>query len=595
MIKHTFIYFSILFFFIGFPVQTLIAQGALDEISVENQIENSKLIIEGKVIAKESFWNDDYTNIFTKNTIEVYKIFKGENQGQVEIITKGGWVGNLGEEVVPSLQLKINEVGVFMLYPSKTKLLNESSSLRKYNPYSGPQAFYKYDINFNKVNSIFKSYDDIEDNFYNTITSKTKLSYTEIVKKSFSSKLNSRAASSKGLLAIGITGVSPSTITAGTKSVLIITGTDFGLTKGKVHFQDADVQSGQIEALDSQIISWKDTEVQVEVPSDAGTGSIQVEDAGGVKSPFSNLAKITIPYAELNYGVGLSDYQSQHVERGIIGGMEWRMTTAFDANTAAKESFLRAFESWSCTTGINWETGSTTPSNFTARNGTNIIRFANDGEMEAGVLAYCATYPSSCTGIGIGGKTNVYVDELDIVFAPESERNWQYGPALATGGQTDFESVAIHELGHGHQLGHVISPGAIMHYSISNGQNSRVLSQDDIDGGNDVQSRSTATSVCGQDIVTNQSCSLGVEDEILKDGIKIYPNPSNGKFYISNELNINLQKATVYDMSGRLISEFDLSGPSKEKSINLIGISKGIYLLNIYSDHAFVSKKLILE
>ena len=35
------------------------------------------LIAEGKVIEKKSFWNNEHTMIYTANTIEVYKLFKG--------------------------------------------------------------------------------------------------------------------------------------------------------------------------------------------------------------------------------------------------------------------------------------------------------------------------------------------------------------------------------------------------------------------------------------------------------------------------------------------------------------------------------------
>ena len=108
----------------------------------------------------------------------------------------------------------------------------------------------------------------------------------------------------------------------------------------------------------------------------------------------------------------------------------------------------------------------------------------------------------------------------------------------------------------------------------------------------------TTTSVCGAlDPMIDYAgdCSLGVEDDILKDGVKIYPNPSNGTFYVKNDLNFNLQKATIYDMSGRLIFEMNLSGASESSAINLTGMAKGMYLVHIHSDNAFVTKKLILE
>ncbi len=62
-------------FFIGFL--TVSAQVSLREISLKEQLDNSSLVIEGKVIAKRTFWDVDRKSIYTANTVEVYKVFKG--------------------------------------------------------------------------------------------------------------------------------------------------------------------------------------------------------------------------------------------------------------------------------------------------------------------------------------------------------------------------------------------------------------------------------------------------------------------------------------------------------------------------------------
>ena len=66
---------------------TIFAQNLMREIPLKQQIENSSLVLEGKVIAKESFMGSN-NNIYTVNTLEVYKVFqrrrnipsKGDNQ-----------------------------------------------------------------------------------------------------------------------------------------------------------------------------------------------------------------------------------------------------------------------------------------------------------------------------------------------------------------------------------------------------------------------------------------------------------------------------------------------------------------------------------
>jgi len=64
-------------------------------------------------------------------------------------------------------------------------------------------------------------------------------------------------------------------------------------------------------------------------------------------------------------------------------------------------------------------------------------------------------------------------------FAPDppvAGYPWQFGPATAVGVQVDFESVAVHELGHATGLGHRIAPGEVMNWNISNGMNVRIPS-----------------------------------------------------------------------------------------------------------------------
>ena len=60
--------------------------------------------------------------------------------------------------------------------------------------------------------------------------------------------------------------------------------------------------------------------------------------------------------------------------------------------------------------------------------------------------------------------------------------------------------MALHEQGHGIQLGYVIKPAAVMHFNIGNGKSQRILGTiDDLAGGRDeVAFSATANSAsCG--------------------------------------------------------------------------------------------------
>ena len=160
--------------------------------------------------------------------------------------------------------------------------------------------------------------------------------------------------------------------------------------------------------------------------------------------------------------------------------------------------------------------------------------------------------------------------------------------------------MALHELGHGHQLGHVIDPNSdVMHFSLFNGQDERVLGANNIIAAADVQGRSTSSGPCPLVLaMTNYSgsCSLSVDERYELDGsITIYPNPAKQQFFIKNTSFANLERVAVYDVSGRLVSDVDVSYTSRTKTINLINVSKGMYFVNIHSENAFITKKLIVE
>ena len=74
-------------FFCTFFISVMQGQCNLYEISLEEQVAQSSQIVEGKVIAKQSFWDKNRQNIYTVNTIEVYKIFKGQSFETIEVIT----------------------------------------------------------------------------------------------------------------------------------------------------------------------------------------------------------------------------------------------------------------------------------------------------------------------------------------------------------------------------------------------------------------------------------------------------------------------------------------------------------------------------
>jgi hypothetical protein len=584
--KRTLLLF-ILTIILVFNTHKLTAQGLMYEVPLIEQVQRSTQVIEGKVISKESFWNTNEGNIFTVNTVEVYKVFKGAPNDVIEIITPGGTVGLAAEIVTPSLNLSEGQTGVFILEDTAINLARPESSLRSYVPYSSSQGFYAYNLMDNNAANGFKVKNGITQTLYSELIELTNQDYISVRPfdvDALVQQYNSNASSQP------IVSITPLVTTAGTQSTITITGFAFGATQGSVEFANADSGGANfISALSSQIVSWSDTEVVVEVPSRAGTGRVRVVSAAG---PISTSTQdITVNYAELNVVTGGFAYPTQHIDENGNGGATWRMQIDFDSNASAKASFLRAFDTWVCETGINWENGAITFTDNATLDGINIVRFDNGSELPPGVLGRNTSYWSGCNQ---GGQISWFVNELDIVF--NDTTNWQFGPAPAGGSQIDFESVAVHELGHGHQLGHVIDNNKIMHFAIGPGTTSRTLSQDDIDAGNDVQQRSVNNPVCGESPMTNSACSLSVGDFVLNDKISIYPIPAKNNIFIESAADVQLSNVELIDVQGRFVTAVNLSGNSSLYSIDLNNLDSGIYFLKISTkDNKELIKKIVLE
>ncbi|MEP1488921.1 MAG: T9SS type A sorting domain-containing protein [Algibacter sp.] len=613
-----------------FIIPSLNAQMMLKEISLEQQIEKSSLVVEGKVIAKGAFWDIDHKLIYTSNTVEVYKVFKGNPLKTIEVITVGGTVGLNALIASNSLKLQKGDIGIFTLYDSNisTDTKSHKSNNKKLRAYGLSQGFYKYNLYNEIVVNAFNKKQDISSSFYNEIQGYTKKNYIEISSFDIKSK-KSKSISSKGILSPDAITFTPNATSAGTESTITITipggagETDFGSIKGKVAFANADDGGSTfIDALDTQV-QWSNTSITVEVPSSAGTGKIRVTTSDD--SSIISVNDLTILYSEINVVYDADDetgsggvngpleafsYSPQHVNINGSGGYTWQMHTDFNSNSDAKAAFERSFNKWVCETGINWVIGATTTVDVVEFESAspspsdppvNVIRFDNGSELDPTTLGVCYSWYKGCSAGG--GEFEWFVAEMDLVF--DDDTDWNFGPEItpAIFGKYDFESVVLHELGHGHQLGHVIddSPPVdngndVMHYALQSVEDQRVLSANNITAANNVQNRSIGPAPsCNEPLMTGASCPLSVEDQELAGAISIYPNPTTGQFYIESGTAINLEKVVIYDVHGRLISNIDLSNNSKMKTINLSGASKGLYFVNIHSDNGMITKKIILE
>ena len=88
---------------------------------------------------------------------------------------------------------------------------------------------------------------------------------------------------------------------------------------------------------------------------------------------------------------------------------------------------------------------------------------------------------------------------------------------------------------------------------------------------------------------------IGVEDVVQAKNHKVYPNPSEGVFFVSSDLLENEAKVKVYDISGRLMLVQDISVNSGALKIDLNNPEKGMYIIEIRSETGYSFEKLIVR
>ena len=74
---------------------------------------------------------------------------------------------------------------------------------------------------------------------------------------------------------------------------------------------------------------------------------------------------------------------------------------------------------------------------------------------------------------------------------------------------------------------------------------------------------------------------MGINSLNNSGKIKIYPNPSNGKFTIDVENGSAIQTIKVYSIIGSLVKEISVSGTNKSIDIDMTGINEGMYIVKV--------------
>jgi hypothetical protein len=483
------------------------SQCLLQKSSFDERWKKAELVVEGEVIEQSVFWSQKGGHLYTAHRVKIYKILKGSwAASEIEVISLGGIMGEEKMVATPSLLLEKEQKGLFLLKKYRGSRIEKNGQMI-WRPVAANAGFLGYGPNLLTAKDLFEDVVWGRQYLYQKI---------DQLPGSVFKELQPIAGPVAAPFAPSITNISPLNVTAGTETMITITGTGFlngPGTTGTVFFDDADDGSGSsyTAASSFHIQSWSDTQIEVLVPSGAGSGNVFVRDSTGSQSPLSSQS-LTIPYNLLN--VNTTGFPRPHLIDDMCDGdggytLNYSINTAnngvdftTEAGGAAQSAFERAINTWQNTVGFSIYAGNgcgTTniqvPSSL---DDVNVITFDNDlydldVEASGSTLGITFSYWSKC------GSSEWELEEIDMIYRRNGNPNgfggsvnWEYGPSLPSTGEIDFESVVLHETGHAHQLGHVIAPGDIMHYVISQGASNRTLDSDTQNGANDVEALSIA-------------------------------------------------------------------------------------------------------
>ena len=111
--------------------------------------------------------------------------------------------------------------------------------------------------------------------------------------------------------------------------------------------------------------------------------------------------------------------------------------------------------------------------------------------------------------------------------------------------------------------------------------------------------------VKGQTVVTLQlpdNCNVNGLEDVIKNNdniLKIYPNPSNGKFSLVVSSDVFIGKATIYihSIESKIVYSEKIFCNSKKlvKQLNLSKLVHGTYILEVKSEKEVYSKKLLIK
>jgi len=432
---------------------------------------------------------------------------------------------------------------------------------------------------------------------------------------------------------------SPDTVAGGIGQVMRIRGECFGEFQSglsKVEFQNAvdglvigdwvDPINGEYRNFgcsSGTIECWSDTLIEVKIPSVGVTG---LDTISGEKYAGSNIFRVCnkdtlcglplfgdelfVKYSVVNrWTTSTETPASISLEATLkdingLGGMSLTYDTSFSNNTPAVDAFERALKTWKCATGVNFNQDQTTS------NTSGDVISIKFGTLPAGStssLAITTQGLQRCKENGTGDFIKANLPLFRMVFRNNVMWHFQEDVSSLDTTKYDFQTIALHELGHAHLLNHVNQEDDLMFHSIDEGETKRVLNQFNKDAGIyivDISGIPYPNSNCGDPMMPIDTMGLdcflsNATPDINNEVGKLYlvPNPFSEKLTFQFESNNNGNgNIIIFDIFGRVVFEENIKKVNHEfrKTIQLPDLPKGMYIFSIgIEGNQIISKQII--
>ena len=425
-----------------------------------------------------------------------------------------------------------------------------------------------------------------------------------------------------------------SPITAGTKSVLTITGENLYPNSGpdpQVWFSDAEYgpSTGWVRPLSSDYLPFTDLNtIRVYVPSYgpktapfgndnngyAGSGEFKVVhiNSNGDVVDESTPQNITIRYTTDNTPQSNNTLPVFLTRKDASNGYTVRYSDAFrllkdNQSRDFSDAFERALDTWCMTRGLNFNVDSS------PIQPGDIYDILIDADDFGGILTGASTgitYFNTACGVDINNNTSSFpnqspnhpintpadfIQSATITFNSNAQLFNSILPFWNAGSISNLsfnvEQAALHELGHAHGILHTLQANELMYFDPTAPNGSATITPETKEASEYLINHSSNISFSSANGPIDIKTSCTTSTHSLLDKLPIKIEAGNNWIAIKNHSLIPINNIRIFSLEGKLLQTFNSENLKSQKIFIPNNFSSGLYLISLDTEQGLVTQK----